>query len=225
MAIASSSLPFFKVGGSLGFDHPSYVTRKADQDLLTALMDRQFCYVFNCRQMGKSSLRVRAMRSLEKQGMRCTAIDMTMLGSEITPQQWYGGLITQLFQGFSLFGTINLKSWLQEKQGLSPVQQLSQFVTEIVLPHTDDRPLFIFIDEIDKILSLEFSVDDFFALIRFFYNQRAEDPTFHRITVALFGVATPSDLIQDKTQTLFNSIRSDRLGNDNGSVYEMWQGE
>lgn len=37
-----------------------------------------------------------------------------------------------------------------------------------------------------------------------FYNQRAENPLYERLTFALFGVATPSDLIQDKTQTLFN---------------------
>ena len=195
---------FYKVGGALGFEHPSYVTRQADLDLLEALRRGQFCYVFNCRQMGKSSLRVRSMQLLQREGMLCSAVDMTMLGSYSNPQQWYGGIITQLFQGFSLYGTINLKAWLEEKRYLSPVQQLSLFISEVLLEYTGDRRVLIFIDEIDKILSLDFSVDDFFALIRFFYNQRAEDKQFHRLTFALFGVATPSDLIQDKTQTLFN---------------------
>lgn len=204
MPIQSLSSHFYKVGGSLGFEHPSYVTRTADHELLEALNARQFCYVFNCRQMGKSSLRVRAVHLLEQQGMSCASIDMTLLGSHINPRQWYGGIMTQLFQGFSLFGSVNLKVWLQERRSLSPVQQLGHFISEVILPQTGDRPLFIFIDEIDKILSLDFSVDDFFALIRFFYNQRAENSDFARLTFALFGVATPSDLIQDKTQTLFN---------------------
>jgi WD40 repeat protein len=44
----------------------------------------------------------------------------------------------------------------------------------------------------------------FFAFIRFCYNQRANNPSYQRLTFALFGVATPSDLIQDKKRTPFN---------------------
>ncbi|HEY9635021.1 MAG TPA: AAA-like domain-containing protein [Coleofasciculaceae cyanobacterium] len=60
------------------------------------------------------------------------------------------------------------------------------------------------IDEIDSILSRDFPIDDFFALIRFLYNQRAIEPEYKRITFAIFGVATPSDLIQDSNRTPFN---------------------
>ncbi|MGK7927385.1 MAG: WD40 repeat domain-containing protein, partial [Spirulina sp.] len=60
-----------------------------------------------------------------------------------------------------------------------------------------------FIDEIDSVLRMEFK-DDFFALIRFFYNQKAENPEYKRLAFAFFGVATPSDLIGDKTRTSFN---------------------
>ncbi|MCM1984772.1 AAA-like domain-containing protein [Lyngbya confervoides] len=195
---------YYKVGGCLGLDHPSYVTRQADHRLLASLLAGQFCYVFNCRQMGKSSLRVRAMHQLTQRGMSCASIDLSILGSQTQPQQWYGGIITQLFQGFSLVGKTQIKPWIQAHQHLSPVQQLEQFLMDQVLPHSGGRPLYIFIDEIDKILSLNFSADDLFALIRYFYNQRAETPALRQLTFALFGVATPSDLIQDKTQTLFN---------------------
>ena len=47
-------------------------------------------------------------------------------------------------------------------------------------------------------------MDDFFALIRFCYNQRAINPEYNRISFAIFGVATPSDLIADKNRTPFN---------------------
>jgi WD40 repeat protein len=194
----------YKVGGCLGFNHPTYIVRQADQDLLRALKEGHFCYVFNCRQMGKSSLRVRAMHLLRQQGMSCTSIDMTILGSNINPQQWYGGVIHQLFQGFNLAGKVSLKGWLQERQHFSPVQQLGQFIEEVLLVNFPGQKIFIFIDEIDKVLSLDFSMDDFFALIRFCYNQRAENVAYEQLTFALFGVATPSDLILDKTQTLFN---------------------
>ncbi|GBF82597.1 AAA-like domain-containing protein [Aphanothece sacrum] len=194
----------YKVGGSLSFDHPTYVERKADKELLSALEAGKFCYIFNCRQMGKSSLRVRTMHQLQREGMSCASVDITSLGSDISQQQWYSGIITQLFLGFNLVGKVNLKVWLRERDELSGVQKFSHFLEEILLIHCPGEKIYIFIDEIDKVLSLNFSLDDFFTLIRFCYNQRAENAQFNRLVFALFGVATPSDLIRDKTQTPFN---------------------
>lgn len=193
----------YKVGGSLGYNHPSYVIRQADTELLNALLRGDFCYVFNSRQMGKSSLKVRAMHQL-MQDYRCVSIDMTVTGSQVQGQQWYASLIVQLCQGLELTRHIQLKSWFQAHAYLPPVQQLKQFIEDVLVQYLPSDKIFIFIDEIDKTLSLPFSVDDFFALIRWFYNQRAENDLYERLTFALFGVATPADLIQDKTQTLFN---------------------
>ncbi|HBE21623.1 MAG TPA: Chase2 sensor protein, partial [Cyanobacteria bacterium UBA11367] len=61
-----------------------------------------------------------------------------------------------------------------------------------------------FIDEIDSVLGLSFPTDDFFALIRNCYDKRGTNPEYRRLTFALLGVATPSDLIQDKNSTPFN---------------------
>ncbi len=57
--------------------------------------------------------------------------------------------------------------------------------------------LVILLDEIDRVFSLNFPVNDFFALISFCYNQRSVDQNYRRLTFALFGVASPSDLITD----------------------------
>ncbi|MEL4896750.1 WD40 domain-containing protein [Crocosphaera sp. Alani8] len=194
----------YKVGGSLGFDHPTYVERQADKALLAALKNGKFCYIFNSRQMGKSSLRVRAMHQLQKQGMSCASVDITSLGSDVSQKQWYSGIITQLFLGFNLIGKVNLKVWLRERDELSGIQKFSEFLEEVLLVNSPGEKVYIFIDEIDKVLSLNFSLDDFFSVIRFFYNQRAENPKFNRLVFSLFGVATPTDLIEDKTQTPFN---------------------
>ena len=53
----------YQPGGNLSARAPSYVERKADTELYESIKAGKFCYVFNCRQMGKSSLRVRGERS------------------------------------------------------------------------------------------------------------------------------------------------------------------
>ena len=63
--------------------------------------------------------------------------------------------------------------------------------------------LVVFVDEIDTTLRLDFT-DDFFAAIRFLYQNRAADPALQRLSFVLIGVATPGDLIKDTTRTPFN---------------------
>ena len=212
MGLNTRSTYTYHVGGSLSIRAPSYVERRADQDLYDALLKGHFCYVFNARQTGKSSLRVRMKHRLETAGFTCASVDVTSLGSErVTPQQWYKGFASELMRGFGLTGRVNFKGWWGEQTGLSAIQQLGRFVEDILLSQITNEKIFIFIDEVDSILSSGFSLDDFFALIRFFYNQRSQDPKYYRLTFALFGVATPSDLIQNRNRTPFNIGRAVEL--------------
>jgi WD40 repeat protein len=195
----------YQVGGCLTNNASCYVTRQADNELYRALIGGQFCYVLNSRQMGKSSLRVQTMHRLQREGMSCAAIDMTRIGSNnLTPQQWYKGVVFELLRCFNLLDQINFKAWWREKEHLSENQKLIHFIEEIILIKVKEAKILIFIDEIDSVLGLNFPVDDFFALIRYCYNQRAEDSNYDRLAFALFGVATPSDLIQDRDRTPFN---------------------
>lgn len=101
----------YQVGGSLSKYAPTYVTRKADIELYQALKKREFCYILNCRQMGKSSLLVRTYHQLQQEGFKCATIDMTNIGSEnITPLQWYKGIVTDLWRSFKLIGKFQLKN-------------------------------------------------------------------------------------------------------------------
>lgn len=194
----------YQVGGSLAKNSPVYVRRKADQELYDSLNAGQFCYVFNSRQMGKSSLRLRIKHQLEKKGYKCASIDLTMIGGEnLTPLQWYFGFASELWRGFRLVNKVNLRTWWKDLENLSAVQKLSHFIEDILLEHIEEK-IFIFVDEIDTVKSLNFSTDNFFALIRFCYNQRGDNPVYNRLNWALFGVTTPSELINDKVRTPFN---------------------
>jgi HAMP domain-containing protein len=201
----------YQVGGSLPMNAPTYVVRQADRQLYASLRKGEFCYVLNARQMGKSSLRVQIMRRLQAEGYACAAIDLSEIGNrQITPERWYAGLAYMLASSFGLLGKVNLRTWWKEKDFLSPVQRLGEFFHDVLLTEIE-QSVIVFIDEIDSVINLEFETDDFFVLLRSCFNKRADDERYQRLTFALFGVATPSQLIQDKTRTSFNIGRAIEL--------------
>jgi hypothetical protein len=192
----------YQVGGSLQPDFPAYVERESDDLLYTALKDGEFCYVFNSRQMGKSSLMVRTKIRLEADGIACAVLDFSAKDKNKDKEQapkWYNGIINLLNRKFKLLS--NIATWIRERDYLSPVERLEEFIETVMLPQIA-QPIVIFIDEIDSTLNLPFT-DDFFALIRSCYNKR-DNPDYRRLTFTLLGVATPTELIGDAKRTPFN---------------------
>ncbi|ABG52902.1 serine/threonine protein kinase [Trichodesmium erythraeum IMS101] len=203
----------YQVGGSLPMDAPTYVVRQGDRTLYKGLKQGQFCYIFNSRQMGKSSLMIRMMNHLKHEGYKCVAIDLTRIGtSNVTVEQWYKGLIVDLLRSFGLRRKVDFKAWWNERLDISPVQRFGQFLEDLLLVEVNSehqespQKIFIFIDEVDSILRLNFPVDDFFALIRSCYNERMINPEsrYHYLTFIVLGVTTPSELIKDRKKTPFN---------------------
>src|SRR5579871_474292 len=190
-------------------DASSYITRHADAELYESLLRGEFCYVLNTRQMGKSSLMVRTATKLRQAGVQVGILDLTAIGQNVTPEQWYDGLLTLLAERLRLRDAVE-DFWLDHDR-LGPMQRWIAALQHVLLPRlaaqyaeNADSRLVIFVDEIDAVRSLPFSTDEFFAGIRECYNRRTEDPAFARFTFCLLGVATPSDLIVDTRISPFN---------------------
>ncbi len=195
---------FYVTGGTLPSGAPSYVVRRADTDLYESLSSSEFCYVLNTRQMGKSSLMIRTANRLIAEGVRIAIIDLTAVGQNLSPEQWYLGMLTLLGEQLDLED--ELEDCWRSTARLGPMQRWMEVLRRVVLSRLNERDgrLVIFVDEIDAVRSLPFSADEFFAGIRECYNRRTQDPLFNRITFCLLGVANPADLIMESRISPFN---------------------
>jgi WD40 repeat protein len=199
--VSTTAASFYQTGGTLRPDAPSYVERQADRDLYEGLSGGEFCYVLTARQMGKSSLMVRTAARLREDGVAVVVLDLTAIGQNLSPEQWYDGLLARM--GDQLDLETELEAFWLSRERLGPLQRWVAALREVVLARRPGR-LVVFVDELDVVRSLPFPSDEFFAGIRECYNRRSGDPEFGRLTFCLLGVASPSDLIRDARLTPFN---------------------
>jgi hypothetical protein len=192
---------FFEPGGTLSYNSPCYVTREADDTLVSALLAHEYCYLLDSRQKGKSSLMVRTASVLKADGLQTVVLDLQGRGSNVTLDQWYAGMLTRF--GDELGIRAELLGFWQAHQHLGPLERFFGAIEELVLPKIEIG-LVVFVDEVDFVRSLPFKTDEFFAGIRHFYNRRATDSRFQKLSFVLIGTADPLELIADPNLTPFN---------------------
>ncbi len=201
---------FYYVGGSVPLDAPSYIKREADDIFYNYLKNGQYCYVLNSRQMGKSSLWVQTQKRLKEDNIDCAIIDLSGLGKNISEDIWYRVLFEQLVKRFDLSIRGKEQTWWDERAYKSAINRLDQFVEEILLKEVS-RPIVICFDEIDSVLSLNFSTDDFFAWLRSCHEERPHNRDYQRLTFCMLGVAAVSNFIRDNNRSPFNIGQDIRL--------------
>jgi AAA-like domain len=148
--MSTTATSFYVTGGTLQQDAPSYVERQADADLYASLLRGEFCYILTARQMGKSSLMARTAARLRQDGVTVATLDLTAIGQNLSPDQWYGGLLHLLGSQLDRTGELEdeLEAFWWEQERLGPLQRRMSALGKIVLPRAAER-LVIFVDEID----------------------------------------------------------------------------
>lgn len=197
---ATSPAIAYTTGGTVQAGGGLYLTRKADADLLQACRAGVFAYVLTARQIGKSSLMTRTAEQLRAEGVHAVVIDLQAIGVQVTAEQWYLGLLVIIEEQLML--DTDVIGWWMEHTHLGFTQRFTQFFDQVLLPEVTGQVV-IFVDEIDTVLSLDFT-DDFFIAIRYLQVNRAQQPELERLSFVLLGVAAPSDLIRDRQRTPFN---------------------
>ena len=192
---------YFAVGGTMKSDAPSYLERAADRLVFESLIAGELCYILDSRQKGKSSIIVRSIDRLRSVGITTVKIDLQRFGSNINCEQWYSGLLYAVGQEFDLIEPM-FEYWGVHLE-IGPMARWFGCIENVVLEGITG-PIVIFIDEVDYLLSLPFSVDEFFAGMRECYNRRSTEIKFDRLTFFLAGVASPNQLIANEDVTPFN---------------------
>jgi hypothetical protein len=194
----------FQAGGAVQ-ETAFYVPRAADGELLKALSEGVFCHVLATTQTGKSSLRVRVARALEERGAQTAEIILTDVASERTSEeQWYHDLGWTLARKAG-FADVFDAFW-KEHAALVPMHRWSRLLREALVPRLE-RPLVVFLDEINVVLSLSFPADPFFASLRELYDARATDGALGKITFCLLGIATAEGLMKNPAMAPFRNGR------------------
>ncbi|MBD2211233.1 AAA-like domain-containing protein [Nostoc linckia FACHB-104] len=190
----------YSLGGTVQASKGTYLIRQADKKLLELCQQAEFAYILTSRQMGKSSLMISTASELKKISVKSVIIDLTGIGTQVSAEQWYLGLLLKIEEQLML--DTDVDQWWQANNNVGFTQRLTKFFQHVLLEEVTS-PVVVFVDEIDTTLSLDFT-DDFFAAIRYFYVARAQDAKFERLSFVLIGVATPGDLIRDPKRTPFN---------------------
>jgi hypothetical protein len=198
---AQSPMTRFQAGNAVAED-AFYVEREADRELVRALDGGELCYVFATTQTGKSSLKLRAMRTLEERGF--VTVDITLAGG-VTEEQWYYGLAKRLARELGL--GIDVGELWDRDAKLAHVQRWTAFLHEELLPRVTGR-LAIFLDEVNVAATVEFEIASFFASIRDLYDAGRR----HAVTFCLLGITFPEALMKDAARSPFRTGRAVVVG-------------
>jgi hypothetical protein len=187
--------------GTMHLDSPFYLRRSTDDE-----MDRQLrrkgttVIVKGARQMGKSSLLVRAAVQAKSQGKRVCTVDFQALDEARLAT--LDSLVLYLMNRLVRDLKTPHKAADYWDENLGAKDCATDFIEDAVLG--DQEPaVILFLDEADRIFQYPYR-NDFFGLLRYWTNLRADKPCWDRLSLVIAHSTDPVLWIDDINQSPFN---------------------
>jgi hypothetical protein len=203
----------FHAGGALPADHPTYVERQADRDVMRAALNGDYLHVIAPRQVGKTSLLKHLAAKLSEMDWRCAYVDLSFL-MDLSKSAWYAELSKALAHSLTPGQTPALTNQVD----------LRHYLLDHALPWPNGQPrIALFLDEVEgagkarDIDGTPFS-DTFFSMFRALYNER--DKLHGTLVIAMAGAVNPSNLVRDPDISPFNV--GQEIGLDDFTPAETW---
>lgn len=205
--------------GAVKLQSPYYIRRDCDEKMEHQMKDGGSTTTIRAgRQMGKTSLLVRAANFAKGQGHRIVYIDF----QQIKPE--FRNSLDNLLRYFADEITFRLR--LDEAQlekiwntSRGSPDKFGQFMEATVLH--EGQPLLLAMDEADQLMDAGYKTD-FFALVRAWDSRRAFDAAWEKLSLAMVISSHPHLLIDDYRQSPFNvGLRIQVEDFDNAQVEKL----
>lgn len=188
-------------GGSLKLDDKFYVERDSDEKLKRNIAKKGATITIRAsRQTGKSSLLVRGIHHVHS-STNVVYLDLQSMehGEFESADHFLKYLAGAIARKLKMDVAVVNQIW---RDKLGPQDKLVKVMEEYILPKSD-RQIILAIDEADRLLDHSYH-SDFFALMRSWHNNRAIDPQWNKLNIAMVIATEPYLLISNPNQSPFN---------------------
>jgi DNA-binding CsgD family transcriptional regulator len=200
-ALPAPSAPLESPEGTMDPQSAFYVVRRSD-DLALQTINRQGVTITikGPRQMGKSSLLLRATEAAAQAGKRVALLDFQFIDSaalqsaEVFLRQFCSWLSYRLKIADQVADYWRLP--------LGNIQRCTAYVEDCLLPAVQG-PLTLALDEVDKIFDADFR-SDFFGMLRGWHNRRQATSIWKQLDLVLVTSTEPYQLVANLNQSPFN---------------------
>lgn len=188
--------------GTMDSESGFYVERSLDGIALTTITQRGVTIAIKGpRQVGKSSLLIRAIEAAVNAGKQVAFLDFQLFDKAALKDA------ELFFRGFCswLSYELEMEDRVEEywKTPLGNSQRCTRYVQRHILKELGKKSLVLAMDEVDKVFDADFR-NDFFGMLRSWHNSRATTPIWKQLDLTLVTSTEPYQLIDDLNQSPFN---------------------
>jgi len=178
-----------------------YIKRSEDRIVLGAVERMGMTLTIKGpRQMGKSSLLLQAMSRARQLGKDVVYVDFQLFDSSALKDA------DTFFKQFCAWigDELDLEDRIDEfwRRPLGNSQRCTRYLGKHILKNASN-PIFLAMDEVERVFDTDFR-SDFFSMLRSWHNDRAIDPMWKRLDLALVTSTEPYQLIENLNQSPFN---------------------